>query len=113
MEAWQVAVAAAQSKKAEEITVLDLHEVASFTDTFVICNGLNQRQNQAISDEVEQQLKRQGARPAGVEGYRQAEWILMDYGDLIVHIFLPRARDYYLLERLWKSARRLSVPGEA
>ena len=112
MEAWQVAVAAARSKKAEQFTVLDLHEVASFTDTFVICNGLNQRQNQAISDEVEQQLKQQGLRAAGIEGYRQGEWILLDYGDLIVHIFSPRARDYYQLERLWKSARRRSVADE-
>ncbi len=106
MEAWQVAVAAAESKKAEDISVLDLREVASFTDTFVICNGRNPRQNQAISDEVEKQLKQEGRRPAGIEGYQQAEWILLDYGDMIVHIFSPRARDYYELERLWKTAGR-------
>ena len=112
MEAWQVAVEAAQAKKAEDFAVLDLREVASFTDTFVICSGLNSRQNQAISDEVEKQLKGEGVRPSSIEGYRQAEWILMDYGDFIVHIFSLRARNYYELERLWKSARRLPVPEE-
>ncbi|MBI3698412.1 MAG: ribosome silencing factor [Acidobacteria bacterium] len=109
MEAWQVAVEAAQEKKAEDIAVLDLEEVASFTSFFVLCNGLNSRQNQAISDEVEKQLKQEGVRPASIEGYQQAEWILMDYGDFIVHIFSPRARNYYELERLWKTARRVPV----
>jgi len=109
MEPWQVAVEAAQSKKAEEISILDLRDVASFTDLFVICNGLNPRQNQAISDEVEKQLKAEGVRAASIEGYQQAEWILMDFGDFIVHIFSPRARNYYELERLWKNARRLAV----
>ncbi len=109
MEAWQAAVEAAQSKKAEDISVLDLKDVASFTDTFVICSGLNPRQNQAISDEVERHLKQSGGRPSSIEGYQQAEWILMDYGYFIVHIFSQRARSYYELERLWKTARRLQV----
>ena len=109
MEPWQAAIDAAQSKKAEDISVLDLRDVASFTDLFVICNGLNARQNQAISDEVEKQLKSEGVRPLSIEGYTQAEWILMDFGDFIVHIFSPRARGYYDLERLWKNARRLAV----
>ena len=113
MEAWQVAVDAAQSKKAEEISVLDLTKVASFTDAFIICNGLNPRQNQAISNEVEKQLKQEGIRPSSIEGYQQAEWILMDYGSLIVHIFSPRARNYYELERLWKTARRIAVEERA
>jgi len=108
MEAWRVAVEAALAKKAEQFAVLDLREVASFSDTFVICSGLNSRQNQAISDAVELTLKREGIRPAGIEGYQQAEWILMDYGDFIVHIFSPRARAYYELERLWKPARRMN-----
>lgn len=113
MEDWQVAVSAAQSKKAEDVSVLDLQEVASFTDTFVVCNGLNPRQNQAISDEIERQLKQEGRRPASIEGYQQAEWILMDYGDFIVHIFSPRARTYYELERLWKTARRIAVEADS
>jgi ribosome-associated protein len=110
MEAWQVAVSAALAKKAEDISVLDLQQVAGFTDYFVICNGLNPRQNQAISDEVEKQLKEEGVRPVSIEGHRHAEWILMDYGDFIVHIFSRRAREYYDLERLWKTARRVAVP---
>ncbi|HZS51202.1 MAG TPA: ribosome silencing factor [Bryobacterales bacterium] len=109
MDFWQAAVEAARSKKAEDISVLDLHEVASFTDTFVICSGMSARQNQAISDEVERKLKEQGLRPASIEGYQQAEWILMDYGDFIIHIFSPRARNYYELERLWKNARRIAI----
>jgi ribosome-associated protein len=110
MEAWQVAVGAAQSKKAEDISVLDLHAVASFTNRFVICHGLSSRQNQAISDEVERQLKNEGVRPVSIEGYQHAEWILMDYGDFIVHIFSRRARDYYDLERLWRTAPRIALP---
>jgi ribosome-associated protein len=113
MESWRVAVAAAQAKKAQDISVLDVREVASFTDTFVIFSGANQRQNQAISDEIEKQLKQDGIRPLSIEGYQQAEWILMDYGDLIVHIFSKRARDYYDLERLWKTARPLAVGEES
>ncbi len=109
MEPWEVAVEAAQSKKAEDIAVLDLKDVATFTDTFVICSGLNPRQNQAISDEIETQLKQEGLRAASIEGYQQAEWILMDYGYFIIHIFSRRARDYYELERLWKSARRVAI----
>ena len=110
MEAWQVAVEAALAKKAEDISVLNLEEVATFTCFFVICSGLNPRQNQAISDEIEKQLKQEGVRASNVEGYQQAEWILMDYGDFIVHIFSPRARNYYDLERLWRTARRVAVP---
>lgn len=111
MEAWRVAVSAAESKQADDVSVLDLRQVAGFTDTFVICTGRNPRQNQAISDDVEKQLKQQGIRPIGIEGYQQAEWILLDYGDLIVHIFSRKARDYYDLERLWRAARPLDARG--
>ena len=110
MEAWQVAVGAAQAKQAADISVLDLQQIASFTNVFVICHGLNPRQNQAISEEVERQLKQEGVRPLSVEGFQHAEWILMDYGDFVVHIFSRRARDYYDLERLWKTARKVVVP---
>ncbi len=110
MEAWRIAVEAVLAKKGEDISVLDLSSVASFTSLFVICNGLNPRQNQAISDEVEEQLREAGRRPYGLEGYQQAEWILLDYGDFIVHIFSRRAREYYGLERLWKTARQVPLP---
>jgi len=108
-----VAVRAAESKKATDIKVLDLTGITSFADFFVICTGANQRQIQAISDEVGVQLKQQaGELPISVEGYSQAEWVLADYGDLLIHIFSPKARDYYSLERLWRSAKTLEIPAE-
>ncbi len=104
---------AAESKKASDIRVLDLTGITSFADFFVICTGGNQRQVQAISDEVGLQLKHQaGELPTSVEGYTQADWVLADYGDLLVHIFSPKAREYYSLERLWRSAKTLEIPPE-
>ena len=103
------AVEACHAKKAEDVSVLHLDPAAgAFTDYFIVCTGSNPRQIQAISDEVEQQLERLGLRPAHVEGYNQAEWVLLDYVDLVVHIFSPRARNFYDLERLWKSAEQLA-----
>jgi ribosome-associated protein len=108
---WLLAVRAAESKKATEIKVLDLTGITSFADFFVICTGANQRQIQAISDEVGIQLKQQaGELPISREGYEQAEWVLWDYGDLLVHIFSPKAREYYDLERLWRSAKKVEIP---
>jgi len=92
--------------------VLNLTAITSFADYFVICTGANQRQIQAISDEVGQQLKKAGELPISVEGYNQADWVLSDYGDLLVHIFSPKARDYYDLERLWRSAKPVEIPPE-
>jgi ribosome-associated protein len=108
-----IAVRAAESKKATELKVLDLTGITSFADYFVICTGANQRQIQAISDEVGMQLKQQASElPISVEGYNQAEWVLADYGDLLVHIFSPKAREYYDLERLWRSAKTVEIPAE-
>lgn len=104
------AVRAAESKKATDIKVLDLTGVSSFTDYFVICTGSNTRQIQAIADEVGLKLKELNELPISVEGYSQADWILVDYGDFLVHIFSPRARDYYDLERLWRNARNVDIP---
>ena len=102
------AIAACQDKKAEEITILELEKGSgAFTDYFVVCSGTNPRQIQAIADEVELRLKRTGLYPAHIEGYRQAEWVLLDYVDFVVHVFAEHARRYYELERLWKSAKRL------
>jgi ribosome-associated protein len=102
------AIAACQDKKAEEVTILQLEkDSGAFTDYFVVCSGTNPRQIQAISDEVEERLKKQGMRPTHVEGYKQAEWVLLDYVDFVVHIFSEKARKYYELERLWKSAKRM------
>ncbi len=105
------AAAAAEDKKAEDIRILALDPSESgLTDYFLICNGTNDRQNVAISDEIEIRLKREfGVYPNSVEGRRQAEWILMDYVDFIVHVFSPEKRAFYGLERLRKSATTLSV----
>ncbi len=108
---WLIAVRAIEEKKGADIRVLDLTGITSFADYFVICTGANQRQIQAISDEVNLRLKREaGELPISVEGYNQAEWILADYGDLLVHIFSPKSREYYGLERLWRSAKAVEIP---
>ena len=104
------AIRAAQDRKALDLKVLDLHEISSFTDFFVICVGTSTRHTQAICDGVVEQLKNKGAAPTHIEGYSQAEWILLDYLDFVVHIFLERARDFYDLERLWKKAARVETP---
>jgi ribosome-associated protein len=106
-------VRAAESKKAIDIKVLDLTGITSFADTFVICTGANQRQVQAISDEIGLRLKKDADQfPISLEGYNQGEWVLADYGDLIVHVFSPKAREYYDLERLWRNAKTVEVPAE-
>ena len=106
------ALRAASDKKALDLVVLDLREIASFTDYFLITSGTNVRQVQAIADEVVEQLKKQGTRAARVEGYNTAEWVLVDYGDFIVHVFEDKARHFYDLERLWRDAVRVSVPAD-
>src|SRR5690349_18598012 len=108
------AVRACEEKKASNIALLKLEEGAGpFTDYFVICSGSNPRQIQAISDEVEQRLAKAGLQPTHVEGYNQAEWVLLDYVDFVVHVFSEAARKFYDLERLWKSAERLDLAAVA
>ena len=106
------ALQAAAEKKAIQPTVLDLRGISSFTDFFVMFTGANRRQVQAISDEVVEQLKRHGSPAARVEGYQNAEWILIDYGDFVVHVFDEKARRFYDLERLWREAGRLDISPE-
>jgi ribosome-associated protein len=103
------ALHAAAEKKALDPTVLDLRGISTFTDFFLIFTGANRRQVQAISDEIVEQLKRNGSPAARVEGYQNAEWILIDYGDFVVHIFEEKARRFYDLERLWREASRLDL----
>src|ERR1700732_225738 len=101
-------IKACLEKKAEELSILEMEKGSgAFTDYFVLCSGTNPRQVQAIADEVELQLKKTGLRPTHVEGYNQAEWVLIDYVDFVVHVFSEKARKFYDLERLWKSAKRL------
>ena len=102
-------LAAALDKKAEHVLVLDLTKASAFTDFFVICTGTNKRHVQAIADAVQDAIARRGAKPALVEGYEHGEWVLIDYFDFIVHIFLPATRDFYSLERLWGDAERVDV----
>ena len=103
------AILACQDKKAEQVTILELEKGSgAFTDYFVVCSGTNPRQIQTIADAVDERLETLGLRPAHSEGYKQAEWVLLDYVDFVVHIFSEKARQYYDLERLWKSAKRLS-----
>ena len=106
---WREAVKAADAKQAKDIRVLDLRDVSSFADYFVICTGSNSRQIQAIADEVEARLKKKGENANSIEGYRNAEWVLMDYGDYLVHVFSEKARTYYDLERLWRDAKSIAV----
>ena len=109
---WLTAVRAAQAKKAQDIVVLDLREITSLADHFIICTGTNVRQNQAIADEIHLKVKEGGRLPISIEGYNNAEWVLMDYGDYIVHVFLEKTRSFYDLERLWRHAKRVEVPPE-
>jgi len=102
------AIQACLDKKAEELSILEMEKGSgAFTDYFVLCSGTNPRQVQAIADEVELRLKGADLRPTHVEGYNQAEWVLIDYVDFVVHVFSEKARKFYDLERLWKSAKRL------
>jgi ribosome-associated protein len=105
---WQIAVNAAGKKKGADIRVLDLRPVTSFADYFIICTGANRRQIQAIADEIERSLQLAGEFANSIEGYSNADWVLMDYGDYVVHIFSETSRNYYDLERLWRDA--LVVP---
>lgn len=106
------ALRAASERKALDLLVLDLRQVASFTDYFLIASGTNVRQVQAIADAVVERLKEDGTRPARVEGYNAAEWVLLDYGDFVLHVFEEKARRFYDLERLWRDAARVPLPRE-
>ena len=102
------AIQACLEKKAEELSILEMEKGSgAFTDYFVLCNGTNPRQIQAIADEVELRLKKAGLHPHNIEGYKLAEWVLMDYFDFVVHVFSEKSRRFYDLERLWKSAKKL------
>jgi ribosome-associated protein len=108
-DALKIALNAADAKKAGDLVALDISEIASFADYFLLCTGDSSRQMQAIADEVESRLRVSGIRPSHVEGYQNAEWILMDYIDFVVHIFSKSARVYYDLERLWRDGKRLDT----
>lgn len=107
----QLAIRSASEKKAFDMIALDLRNIASFTEYFIIASGANQRQVQAIADAINEQLKKQlDRRPVRIEGYNAAEWVLLDYGDFIAHIFNHESRDFYDLARLWRDARKVELP---
>jgi ribosome-associated protein len=103
------AVRAALDKKATDVVVLDLRRTPAFTDFFILCSGQNQRQVKAIADAVDEAMRAARIKPAHIEGYDRAEWILIDYFSFIVHVFVPQTREFYSLERLWGDAERIEV----
>jgi ribosome-associated protein len=105
---WREAVKGADAKQAKEIRILDLRDISSLADFFVICTGTNSRQIQAIADEIQMRLKKLGEQANSIEGYQNAEWVLMDYGDYLIHVFSEKARAYYDLERLWRDAKTVA-----
>ena len=96
-------------KKAEDIQVLDLKKLGTVADYFVLVSGVSSTHVRALADHVEQRLKESGQRPWHVEGYEAERWVLLDYVGVVVHIFQPRTREYYMLERLWGDAEKLHV----
>ena len=109
LENAMIAVEAARSKLAKDMLLLDLRGMADFTDFFFICSGTNPRQVQAICDEIDLKMKQAGLRATHTEGYNHAEWVLLDYVDFVAHIFTEQAREYYDLERLWRTADRIPL----
>jgi ribosome-associated protein len=107
------AVRAALDKKAADVVVLDLRSTSAFTDFFILCSGTSQRQVKAIADAVEEALRAAKVRPAHVEGYDRADWVLMDFFTFIVHVFTPQTRAFYSLERLWGDAEKIEVSDDA
>ena len=106
-----IAARAASDKKAEDIVAIDVAELLVVTDYFVICTGRNDRQVRTIADEVEEQMRvLGGAKPIGREGVAEGRWVLLDFGDLVVHVFQPEEREFYRLERLWGDAPRVELP---
>ena len=98
------AVAAAEDRKAVDLRVLHLEKISDFTDYFLICSGTSERQVQAIADSVQEKMREGRVRPLHVEGYNRGQWVLLDYGDFVVHIFQDEPRRFYSLERLWGDA---------
>jgi ribosome-associated protein len=104
------ALEAALDKKAQDVVVIDLDDICSFTDHFIICTGTSSRHNQTIAEGIDERLRKQGVRPLHTEGHKEGEWILLDYIDFVVHIFTAKAREFYDLERLWRAGKRRRVP---
>ncbi len=100
----------AQEKKAAGIRALDVRKSATFTDYFLLCSGTSDRQVTAVASHIEESLKKEGVRPLGIEGMREGRWVLIDYDDFVVHVFLDSVRDFYRFDRLWGSAPEIPIP---
>ncbi|MBN2514809.1 MAG: ribosome silencing factor [Deltaproteobacteria bacterium] len=100
---------AALDKKAKNLIILKVKELSSFTDYFIICSGTSDRQVKGIAASIEETLKKSGIQPLGIEGENTGNWVLMDYGDVIIHIFYEPTREFYDLERLWSDVPSMSV----
>lgn len=109
MDALKIALKAADNKKARDLLALDISRIASFASYFIFCTGDSSRQIQAIADEIQKKLKEAGIHASHVEGYQNSEWILLDYFDLVIHIFSQEARSFYDLERLWRDGKKLNT----
>ncbi len=105
-------VNAALEKKAKDLVILNVKEISAFADYFIICSGTSDRQVRAIAAAIQENLKKAGILPLGIEGEAAGQWVLMDYDDVIIHIFLDPVRTFYDLERLWSEAPRMDIPDE-
>ena len=113
VEKTRLVVEAALDVKAEHVVALDVRELSSFADVFVVATGRSDRQLRAIADSIEETMKQAGVVPLGVEGYAEGKWVLIDLDDVIVHVFVPEAREHYDIERLWGDAGRMLLPEKA
>lgn len=109
MDALKIALKAADDKKARDLLALDISRIASFASYFLFCTGDSSRQMQAIADEIQKKLKESGIMASHVEGYQNSEWILLDYFDLVIHVFSKEAREFYDLERLWRDGKKMDT----
>jgi ribosome-associated protein len=105
----KIVVDALEELKAQDLAILDVRGIASFTDLMVVASGTSTRQVKALADKVIEKCRSVGVRPLGVEGEREAEWVLVDLGDIVVHVMLPQTRDFYNLEKLWSVSDRTAV----
>jgi len=103
----------AEEKKAAGIRALDVRESATFTDYFLLCSGTSDRQVAAVAGHIEESLRKEGVRPLGMEGMREGRWVLLDYDDFVVHVFLDSVRDFYQFDRLWGSAAEIPIPEDS
>ena len=111
MDSKEIAITCAKiadEKKAQDIVILDVDKISAITDYFVICSAINERQLHAIADDMDKEMKKLSISKLGMEGYREAKWVLIDYGDFIVHIFEKEIRSYYDLELLWGDAPKVT-----